>query len=125
MGQQPAATHRPPLGAVLARLRTILQAQGDALSADDFAALAPLFAERERLVRALGLYGPADMAPTDRALLEQLGALDQRLIEVARSGMERTTAGLREVHRGRAALHEYRRRGQNLIRNLAYLDRNG
>lgn len=116
---------RPPLGALLAQLRSVLEAQGEALSADDFASLERLTSERERLVQALDAYAPADMAPADRALLEQVGALDQRLMEQARSGLEQTSHGLRDVHRGRVALHEYRRRGQNLIRNLSLLDREG
>ena len=122
------ATTRParlPLSALLAQLRSVLEAQGEALGADDLASLERLTSERERLVQALDTYVPADMGPADRALLEQIGALDQRLLEQARSGLEQTSHGLRDVHRGRVALHEYRRRGQNVIRNLAYLDRQG
>jgi hypothetical protein len=125
MDRPTARPIRPPLSVLLAKVRAVLEAQGEALGADDFASLERLTAERERLVQALGSYGPADRTPADRALLEQIGALDQRLIEMARSGLEQTTGGLRDIHRGRAALHEYRRRGQNLIRNLAYLDRQG
>ena len=36
--------------------------------------------------------------------------------------MGQTNDGLREVHGGRRALTEYKRRGQNLIQNLALLD---
>lgn len=115
--------NKPPLSALLAHLRAVLDAQGEALGADDFASLERLTAERERLVQALDAYAPPDMTPTDRVLLEQIGALDQRLIEQTRAGLEQTSHGLRDVHRGRTALHEYRRRGQNLIRNLVLLDR--
>jgi hypothetical protein len=116
---------RPPLSTLLEQLRSVLEAQGEALGADDFTSLDRLTSERERLVQALGGYTSADVAPAERALLEQIGALDQRLIEQTRSGLEQTSHGLRDVHRGRAALHEYRRRGQNVIRNLSLLDREG
>jgi hypothetical protein len=116
---------RPTLGDVLARLRVVLQLQADVLSADDFDGLDRLDAERERLVAALGAYSPADAQPEDHALLEQLGALDQRLLTVARDSLERTEQELREVHRGRGALNVYRQRGQTVIRGLARLDLEG
>jgi hypothetical protein len=115
----------PPLGALLARLRTILGAQAEALAADDFAGLERLSDERDRLVAALDPYTAADTGPGDRALLDQLGALDGRLQELARAGLEQAGHELRDVHRGRGALHEYRRRGQDLIGNLARLDLEG
>jgi hypothetical protein len=115
-------SRRPPLGAVLQRLRAILRGQAEALGAEDFAGLEQLDGERSRLVAALGQYGTSDTRPEDRELLEQIGALDQQLIGMAREGLERTNHELRDVHRGRGALTEYGRRGQTLIRNLAYLD---
>src|SRR5262249_54956934 len=109
----------------LARLRTALRGQAEALAADDFAAVERFAAERDELVAALDWYTPADATAADRALLEQLSALDQRLLEAARSGLEQASHDLREVHRGRTALNEYQRRGQNLIRNLSLLDLEG
>jgi hypothetical protein len=120
--QQRSQPTRPPLSALLSRLRTVLEAQADAVGADDFTSLERFSAEREQLGRALDGYGPADFQASDRPLLEQIGALDQRLLEMTRSSLEQTNHGLRDVHRGRIALTEYRRRGQTLIRNLAYLD---
>ena len=119
---------QPPhetLGAVLAQLRIVLQQQADALSAEDFEALDSLDAERELLVAALGTYSSADRHPEDFNLLEQVGALDQRLLTVARESLERTGQELREVHRGRGALNVYRQRGQTVIRSLARLDLEG
>jgi hypothetical protein len=113
---------REPLGAVLSRLRAVLQGQADALSAEDFDGLERLDAEREPLVAELGLYTPTDTRPEDRDLLEQVGALDQRLLTLARESIDRASQELRDVHRGRGALTEYQRRGENLIRNLARLD---
>ena len=107
------------------RLRVILEAQAEALAADDFAGLERLSGERDELVAALDPYGPPDLGPDERALLERLGALDGRLREQARAGLEQATHELREVHRGRTALQEYGRRGQNLITNLAQLDLEG
>jgi DNA invertase Pin-like site-specific DNA recombinase len=114
-----------PLSSLLARLCDLLQAQADALSADDFDGLERLSAERDTLVAALDGYTPADASPQDRVLLDQIGALDQRLLEMVRAGQEQATHDLRDVHRGRGALNEYQRRGQNLIRNLAQLDLEG
>jgi hypothetical protein len=113
---------REPLGAVLSRLRAVLQGQADALSAEDFDGLERLDAERDPLVAELVLYTPADTRPQDRDLLEQVGALDQRLLTLARESIDRAGQELRDVHRGRGALTEYQRRGENLIRNLARLD---
>ncbi len=112
---------RAPLGAILSRLRDILLAQAESLSADDFDGLERLTLERDQLVAGLGLYSPADTVPALRPLIEQIRALDQRLVAVGRDSLERTGRGLREIHRGRGALNEYRRRGQNLSHNLAQL----
>lgn len=113
------------LGDVLAQLRVVLQQQADALSADDFEELDRLDGERELLVAALGTYSSTDRHPENRDLLEQVGALDQRLLTVARESLERTGQELREVHGGRGALNVYRQRGQTVIRGLARLDLEG
>jgi hypothetical protein len=113
------------LGALLGRLRAVLEAQVEALAADDFDGLERLDAERDALVAALDGYTTADVRPADSALLALIGALDGRLRELARAGLEQTSGELREVHRGRGALHAYRRRGQTLIANLARLDLEG
>jgi len=122
---QHAMPAREPLGAVLSRLRLVLRAQSEALSAEDFDGLDRLDAEREQLVAALGAYSATDAGPEDRALLEQIGALDQRLLAGVREGLERTERELREVHRGRGAMSQYRRRGQLTISGLARLDFEG
>ena len=114
-----------PLSSLLARLRDLLQAQADALSANDFDGLERLSTERDTLVAVLDGYAPAEASPQDRVLLDQIGALDQRLLEMVRAGQEQATHDLRDVHRGRGALAEYQRRGQNLIHNLAQLDYQG
>ena len=124
MSYSSPASH-PSLGDVLARLRDVLQTQADALSAEDFDGLDRLDAEREQLLAALGAYSAADAHAGDRALLEQVSALDQRLLTVARESMERTEQELREVHRGRGALNAYRQRGQAVIRGLDRLNREG
>jgi hypothetical protein len=116
---------RESLGTVLARLRAVLQEQADALSADDFDGLDRLDAEREQLVAALGTYTSADTQAGDRDLLEQVSALDQRLLSVARESLDRTGQELGEVRRGRGALNVYRQRGQTVIRGLARLDLEG
>jgi hypothetical protein len=113
---------REPLGRVLQQLTIVLQQQADELSAEDFDGLDRLDAERERLGTSLGQYTPADVAPQDRALLEQVSALDQRLLALGRESLDRTARELGDVRRGRGALNEYRRRGQNLIYNLGQLD---
>lgn len=116
---------RPPLSMVLTRLRAVLRAQTDALSAEDFDGLDRLDAEREQLVAALGTYGAADTRPEDRALIEQVGALDQQLLAVAREEIRRTKQEMREVHRGRGAMNQYRQRGQATIHGLARLNLEG
>jgi hypothetical protein len=122
---QHAQAAREPLGTVLHRLRVVLQQQADALSAEDFDGLARLDAEREQLVAALIAYTAADTRPEDHGLLDQVGALDQRLLAVAREELRRTGQELREVHRGRGALNQYRQRGQTVIHGLARLDLEG
>jgi DNA invertase Pin-like site-specific DNA recombinase len=117
-----AHADRAPLSSLLARLRDLLQAQADALSADDFDGLEHLSADRDQLVAGFDGYTTANASPQDRVLLDQIGALDQRLLEMVRAGQEQATHDLRDVHRGRGALNEYQRRGQNLIHNLAQLD---
>lgn len=124
MTQHREAT-REPLGVVLSQLRTVLQRQAEALNAEDFDGLDGLDAEREQLVAALSGYTAADTQPQDRELIQQVGALDQRLISIARESLERTALDLREVHRGRGALNVYRQRGQATIRGLAHLDLEG
>jgi hypothetical protein len=116
---------REPLGSVLAQLRTVLQQQADALSAEDFDGLDRLDPIREQLVAELGKYAATDRAPEDRVLLELVSALDQRLLALARDSIERVNHEMGDVRRGRGALIEYRRRGQNLIQNLAQLDLEG
>lgn len=113
---------RRPLGAVLARLRDLIQAQADALAADDFDGLERLTTERDRLVRQLDGYAAADRTPTDAPLLDQIAALDERLAALARAGLEQTRHELGEVRRGRGVLAAYQRRGDALIENLAHLD---
>jgi hypothetical protein len=119
------AAPREPLGTVLARLRTVLQQQADALSAEDFDGLERLDPIRERLVAELSRYTTADRTPEDRVLLERVSALDQRLLALARDSMARANHELGNVRRGRGALNEYRRRGQNVIQNLSRLDLEG
>jgi hypothetical protein len=120
--ESPVHADSTPLGTVLARLRDVMLAQGEALGADDFDSLERLSVERDQLVAALAPYTAADATAADRPLLDQIGALDQRLLEQVRAGREQATHSLRDVHRGRGALNEYQRRGQNLIGNLAQLD---
>ena len=119
---RPAAA---PLGASLARLRDLLLAQADAVGAEDFTRLDELSADRDLLVAALDAYAASDATPEDRALLDQIGALDQRLLEMTRAGQAQATHDLGDVRRGRIALAEYQRRGETLIRNLAQLDLHG
>jgi hypothetical protein len=113
---------RAPLGVALSRLRNVLLAQAETLSADDFDGLERLTVQREELVAALGDYSPADIDPALRPLIDQIRALDQRLVAVVRDSLERTGQELRDIHRGRGALNEYRRRGQSLTTNRAQLD---
>lgn len=120
--RQPA---QEPLGEILARLRTVLLAQADALSAEDFEHLDRLDAEREQLVAGLGAYTAADTGAEDQPLLDQIAALDQRLLALAREELRRTEQEMREVNRGRGALNVYRQRGQRTIRGLAILDLEG
>ncbi|MGE3269626.1 MAG: flagellar protein FliT [Chloroflexota bacterium] len=106
---------------MLAQLRAVLQGQADAISTDDFDGLARLSEAREPLVSLLAQYTAADLGPEEHLLAEQLGALDQQVMALAQESQARTGQELRGIHRGRSALTEYARRGQTLIRNLAYL----
>jgi hypothetical protein len=111
-----------PLSSLLVRLRDVLQAQAEALGADDFSGLEGLSIERDRLVAALGPYTAAQVTPDERKVLDQIGALDQRLMEQVRSSQQQARHDLGDVRRGRTALNEYRRRGQNVIPGLPRLD---
>lgn len=117
-----SGTDRVQLRPLLVQLRDLLLAQAEALGADDFERLEILSAERDGLVADLGAHTAAEVSAEDRVLLDQIGALDQRLLEMTRAGQAQVANDLREVHRGRGALAEYQRRGQNLIHNLAQLD---
>ena len=119
------APARESLSTVLIRLRAVLRGQADALSADDFDGLERLDAEREQLVATLSTYSAADTRPEDRALIDQVGALDQQLLAVAREELRRTGQELREVHRGRGAMNQDRQRGQATIYGLVRLDLEG
>jgi hypothetical protein len=111
-----------PLVELLLQLRSALQAQADALDVDDFERLARAGAERDRLVASLDQYQPVDFRPEDRAVLEQVAALDQRLVASARDSLARADLDRRAVFRGQGALQQYRRRGQSLIGALHQLD---
>jgi hypothetical protein len=117
--QQPPAA---PLGDLLAHLHAVVTAQVDALDRDDLAAVEALAPDRDALVTALDRYRAADLRPTDRALLEQIAALDQRLIASARQSIDQATLELRSIFRGHGALQRYQRRGQALIGALTQLD---
>ena len=111
-----------PLAMLLLRLRDSLQAQADALDVDDFERLAQAGSERDHLVAALDQYQPADFRPEDRAVLEQVAAIDQRLVASVREGLEQADRDRRSIFRGQGALQQYRRRGQSLIGVLHQLD---
>lgn len=109
---------RAPLHVLLGQIRTILQAQAEAINNDDFDGLERLADERDALVARLGAYTPSDLDDdATRALSEQVTALDQLLMPLARENHTRTSAEMRDLERGRVALQEYRRRGQTLIQN--------
>jgi hypothetical protein len=110
------------LADLLVQLRSSLQAQADALDIDDFTRVADAGRERDRLVAALDQYRPADFRPEDRAVLEQIGAIDQRLVASVRDGLERADRDKRSVFRGQGALQQYQRRGQALMGALNQLD---
>ena len=111
-----------PLSPLLGQLRDVLQAQAEALGADDFSGLEGFSGERDRLVAALSPYTAAEVTPEDRKVLDQIGALDQRLMEQVRSGQQQARHDIGDVRRGRTALNEYRRRGQNLLPSLTQLN---
>ena len=73
---------QPTLSMLLARLCTVLNGQAEALGADDFARLEHLCDDRDRLVALLDGYSAKDASPTDRELMNQISALDQRLSEL-------------------------------------------
>jgi hypothetical protein len=123
--EAPVHAEQAPLSSLLVRLRHVLQAQAEALGADDFTGLEGFSVERDRLVAALGPYTPAEVTPEDRKVLDQIGALDQRLMEQLRSGQQQARHDLGDVRRGRTALNAYRARGQSAVRNLALLDFHG
>ena len=120
MEQSPGT--RPSTPALIARLRAILEGQAEALGADDFATMERLSDERDRIVAALEAYGAADVSPADREVLTRIGALDQRLLEMARASQTQTSQELRGLHGGRRALNAYGRRGQQPIHNLTVMD---
>lgn len=114
-----------PLQELLGQIRAILRAQAEAINNDDFDGLERLADERDALVAGLDAYTASDLDDTTRALAEQVTALDQLLMPLARENHARAGAEMRDVERGRVALQEYRRRGQTLIQNLAYLNQQG
>jgi hypothetical protein len=115
-----SANDTPSIGEVLAHLRALIQAQAEAINTDDFDRLDQLTAEREPLVAELNQYTAADLNADDHVLAEQVTALDQQLAELTRESITRTGQEIRDLDRGRAALHQYGQRGQKLIQNLAY-----
>jgi hypothetical protein len=123
--ESPVHADHAALNPLLVRLRDILQAQAEALGADDFNGLESLSVERDRLVAELSPYTAAEVAPEDRKVMDQIGALDQRLMEQVRSGQQQARHDLGDVRRGRTALNAYRARGQSAVRNLALLDFHG
>jgi len=116
---------RQPLGELLLRLRAVVQEQADALDQDDFERVAQIGAERDQLVAALDRYRPADFRPEDRAMLEQVGALDQRIIASVRASLDRANQERRTMFRGQNALQKYRQRGQAAIQALSRLNLEG
>lgn len=117
-----AASDGLPIGEILLRLRTTLQAQAEAINTDTFDALDQLAVDREQLGIELRRFTSADLDATDHALAEQVGALDQQLIEMTRQSIQRTGQEIRDLDRGRTALHQYGQRGRQLIQNLAHLN---
>jgi hypothetical protein len=109
-----------PISALLAQLRTLMQAQAEAINNDSFDLLDQLNLEREPLVIELSRYTVSDLDTTDHALAEQVAALDQQLVQLTRESIMRTGQEIRDLDRGRAALTQYGQRGKNLIQNLAH-----
>ena len=112
----------PPIRDLLGQLRVLLQAQAEAINTDSFDVLEQLTAEREPLVAQLSRYIVRDLDAADQALAEQVAALDQQVVELARESILRTGQEIRDLDRGRAALNQYGQRGRQLIQNLAYLN---
>src|SRR4051794_32712547 len=107
---------------LLVHLRAAIQTQANALDLEDFEAVAQAGRERDLLTAALEQYHARDLQPEDRLILEQIGALDQRLIASARQGMDQANLSMRSLFRGQGALRKYQRRGQALIGALHQLD---
>jgi ABC-type phosphate transport system auxiliary subunit len=120
-----SAEDAPSIGALLAQLRSMMQAQAEAINTDDFVLLERLTTEREPLVGQLSHYAVADLNAEDRVLAEQVAALDQQLMELTRESITRTGREIRDLDRGRTALQQYGQRGRQLIQNLSYLNRQG
>jgi predicted phage gp36 major capsid-like protein len=123
--QQPASpsTAQPAsIGDLLMGLRTMVRAQAEAINTDDFVEFERLTAEVTPLIASMSQFATADLSAADRVLIEQVSALDQQLLELARESLSRTGQEMRDIDRGRAALHQYGQRGQTLIRNLAALN---
>lgn len=123
--EHPHEAPRETLNGVLTRLRAVILAQTDAVEAEEYEREADLAEQRQVLTAALERFRRADVQPGDRALLEQVEALDQRLVAGTRAAMARAAQEMSEIRRGRGALHEYQRRGQNLIGNLGQLNLEG
>jgi hypothetical protein len=122
-GIAPGADVAPvQLGELLTGLHGVVTAQADALDREDFEAIGRLSTERDRLVAGLGRYRAGDLRPVDRDFLEQIAALDQRLLASARQSLERATRELRSIFRGHGALRRYRERGQAASGAPARLD---
>jgi hypothetical protein len=113
---------REPLAAVLNRLRAVVQAQAAALDVEDFPSVAEKGVERDALVAALDQYRGSDLRPEDRGVLEQIAAIDQRLVASAQQGLDQANLAMRSLFRGQGALQKYHRRGQQLIGALHQLD---
>lgn len=113
---------REPLGDLLTRLHAIVTAQVAALDREDLDEIERLAPERDTLAAALNTYQASDVGPEDRALLEQVAALDQRLLASARQSIDQANQDMRSIFRGHGALQQYQRRGQALIGALTQLD---
>ncbi|MCC6177635.1 MAG: flagellar protein FliT [Chloroflexi bacterium] len=122
---EPRVFRHPPLIVVVQRLLALLQHQADALQSEDFARLARLSDERDRLVMGLDAYGPADLSVEARALLEQVAALDQQVLALARAALDRADQERRTLRRGQSVLATYARPGAELNLHARGLDLNG
>ena len=113
---------REPLNDLLSRLHAIVAAQVAALDGDDVDEVERLAPERDALAARLDGYQASDLRAEDRALLEQVAALDQRLLASARQSIDQANQDMRSIFRGHGALQQYQRRGQALIGALTQLD---